>query len=538
MTTIEVDFDVPMNVFTFHQQSMRVYGRWSGPARGRFVFPAPTRVRFIPDEPFFAGEWVTVSLSKDIRRWDGTRLATAYTWNFWIRTNAGSLDLVEVTRIPIRYPGEAQIQSYGAYAGDLDNDGWSDLAIPNELSNDVRVFLNRNGTYRNFTAWPLVGGSVPSTNEGADFNGDGHIDIAVGNGANNKLSVMTGNGRGGFKRIRNYTAGNLVRGLAICDLDGDGHDDIVTANRGGNNLSLFFNTAMGAFAPATNIEGGGNAETSCAVADANNDGIPDLFVGTFTSFEVILLLGDGNGGMTVSDRVSVGGRAWMLAVGDVNLDGHVDVVSANSFANTFSVIFGNGMGGLSSPDTYVAGLFPLAIDLGDVDGDGDLDLITSNFHSIDWRLWENDGTGQFGNLRGYLASAAGSCATLHDRDNDGDLDITGIDEVDDLLFLFENDPVASAIDAPVSPVGVQFLPNEPNPFNPTTTLRFALPVSGHVTITIYNIMGEEITTVLSEWRSAGPNRAMWNAAGLPSGVYVARLEAGAFTATRKLVLAK
>jgi hypothetical protein len=286
------------------------------------------------------------------------------------------------------------------------------------------------------------------------------------------------------------------------------------------------------------MEAGGNAETSCVVADANNDGIPDLFVGTFVSFEVILLLGDGNGGLTFSDRTNVGGRAWMLAVGDVNLDGNVDVVSANSFANTFSVVLGDGQGGISSPTTYATGLFPLAIDLGDMDGDGDLDLITSNFQSIDWRLWENDGSGQFGNVRGFLASAAGSCAIMHDRDNDGDLDISAIDEVDDILFLFDNDPVATGAEPTPLHGRVRFLPNEPNPFNPTTTLRFNLPVSSHVTITIYTIMGEKVSTVLSERRAAGPNHVAWNAAGLPSGVYVARLQAGTVVETRKLVLAK
>jgi hypothetical protein len=243
------------------------------------------------------------------------------------------------------------------------------------------------------------------------------------------------------------------------------------------------------------MEAGGNAETSCVVADANNDGIPDLFVGTFVSFEVILLLGDGNGGLTFSDRTNVGGRAWMLAVGDVNLDGNVDVVSANSFANTFSVVLGG-------------------------------------------RLWENDGSGQFGNVRGFLASAAGSCAIMHDRDNDGDLDISAIDEVDDILFLFDNDPVATGAEPTPLHGRVRFLPNEPNPFNPTTTLRFNLPVSSHVTITIYTIMGEKVSTVLSERRAAGPNHVAWNAAGLPSGVYVARLQAGTVVETRKLVLAK
>ena len=56
----------------------------------------------------------------------------------------------------------------------------------------------------------------------------------------------------------------------------------------------------------------------------------------------------------------------------------------------------------------------------------------------DFTLFENFGDGTFGNPRTLKASSAGSCAILHDRDNDGDLDITGVDEIDDFIFLYEN----------------------------------------------------------------------------------------------------
>jgi hypothetical protein len=128
----------------------------------------------------------------------------------------------------------------------------------------------------------------------------------------------------------------------------------------------------------------------------------------------------------------------MLAAGDVNGDGHADVVSANTADNSASIVIGDGAGGLRLHSVVPVGIGPIAVDLGDLDGDGDLDLVTSNLGGASWTLLENDGRGTFGNARVLAASSAGSCAVLVDRDNDGDLDLIGIDELDDLIFLFTN----------------------------------------------------------------------------------------------------
>ncbi len=80
--------------------------------------------------------------------------------------------------------------------------------------------------------------------------------------------------------------------------------------------------------------------------------------------------------------------------------------------------------------------------------------------------------------------------------------------------------------------------NYPNPFNPTTTIEFALPQTGFVTLTIYNILGEKVTTLVSERLTAGKYKYDWDASGLANGVYLYRLEAGSFKQTKKLILLK
>jgi hypothetical protein len=85
--------------------------------------------------------------------------------------------------------------------------------------------------------------------------------------------------------------------------------------------------------------------------------------------------------------------------------------------------------------------------------------------------------------------------------------------------------------------------NYPNPFNPSTTIPFYLERNMRVTLKIYNVSGQLVRNLVNEVRPAGPNRVQWDgrddrARGLPSGIYFARLEAGDFKATRKLLLLK
>ncbi|MBX2992093.1 MAG: VCBS repeat-containing protein [Bacteroidetes bacterium] len=80
--------------------------------------------------------------------------------------------------------------------------------------------------------------------------------------------------------------------------------------------------------------------------------------------------------------------------------------------------------------------------------------------------------------------------------------------------------------------------NYPNPFNPSTTIEFALPHTNFVTLTLYNILGQEVRTLVSERMDAGTYQVQFNAGGLPSGAYIYRLHAGGFVQTRKLLLLK
>jgi len=80
--------------------------------------------------------------------------------------------------------------------------------------------------------------------------------------------------------------------------------------------------------------------------------------------------------------------------------------------------------------------------------------------------------------------------------------------------------------------------NYPNPFNPTTTFQFQMPLSGLVTVKVFDILGREVAILLNEVKSAGVYQITWNASILPSGVYFYQLHAGSFLEVKKAVLLK
>ena len=100
----------------------------------------------------------------------------------------------------------------------------------------------------------------------------------------------------------------------------------------------------------------------------------------------------------------------------------------------------------------------------------------------------------------------------------------------------------SIVDVPEEDV---FLPNDyclyqnyPNPFNPSTTFRYSIPTQSKVMIKVYDILGNEIETLVNEEKPAGTYEVTWNADNLPSGVYFYQLRAGSFVEAKKMILMK
>lgn len=444
---IKISFDRQLDPAQVSNDKIKVFGRWSGVLSGEVSLQDNnSTLRFLPDRNLSAGEWVTVSLANSsIAALDGGVLDGGYNWSFWVESATASLSFEQISAVSVREEGSTeQVQAYGAYAGDLNEDGWSDFIVPNEKSNDLRIFLNDGaGNYGDFSIVPIILGDRPSPNEGADIDGDGDIDFIVGSANGSYVHVFKGDGLGGLVQTQNLVAGERVRGICLADFENDGDPDIIATSFASNRVALFTNDGAGKFGLLPDTFDTGDGEWSCATGDMNADGLMDVTIGTRTSNELTVMLSNGDGSFTESSRVAANGDPWMLAAGDIDRDGDVDIAAANANAKTLTVFMGSDSGDLASPVSYNLAEddegFPLAVDLGDLDGDGDLDIVTSDFRTKLFLIHENQGDGSFLRLPNQLfALEAASCAILHDRDNDGDLDITGIDEVVDQLLLYRH----------------------------------------------------------------------------------------------------
>ncbi len=117
--------------------------------------------------------------------------------------------------------------------------------------------------------------------------------------------------------------------------------------------------------------------------------------------------------------------------------------------------------------------------------------------------------------------------------------LNGTPRTEPVVF-FENDSILTSIRRDEHAVVTEYMlgQNYPNPFNPSTSIDFSILASGWVTLKVFNVVGQEVATVVNRQLEAGKHIATFNASQLTSGVYFYKLETGTFTSIKKMMLLK
>ncbi|MBV6422137.1 MAG: hypothetical protein DAHOPDDO_03426 [Ignavibacteriaceae bacterium] len=110
--------------------------------------------------------------------------------------------------------------------------------------------------------------------------------------------------------------------------------------------------------------------------------------------------------------------------------------------------------------------------------------------------------------------------------------------LDNALEFFFPDSTVGVQDESILPNSFVLMQNYPNPFNPSTVISYQLPVTGFVSLKVYDVLGSEVATLINEEKPAGSYEVEFNAAKLSSGIYFYTLQAGSYTQTKKLILMK
>jgi FG-GAP-like repeat len=222
----------------------------------------------------------------------------------------------------------------------------------------------------------------PNAIVAADFNGDGKLDLAISElcssgpdctDYNGDVAVFLGNGDGTFTAVPPVAIANFPFALAVGDFNRDGKLDIAVANYTGSAVTILLGNGHGGFTPEPSSPPVGVNPNVIVVGDLNADGKLDLVVAAFDG-GVSVLLGDGHGGFTATaDPPAVGSQPLNLFLGDLNGDGRLDLVAGTSFAPYVNILLGNGNGTFTAAPTPAVPQNPVG--LADLNGDGKLDLL-------------------------------------------------------------------------------------------------------------------------------------------------------------------
>ncbi len=475
--------------------------------------------------------------------------------------------------------------------GDCDNDGDADLLYTNNGST-LHLFRNENGaSFSDISAGPLLGSYTGTSATWIDYDNDGFLDISLSNSNSGKL--FRGVGNGSFTdETPPIIASTNARKAAWSDYDDDGDMDIYAVGASANHLLR--NDGGGVFADVTTtpLDNDGYGYDA-AWSDFDLDGDMDLFVANQDTTD-LLFRNDGSGIFAnvslflPTDTLISRGAVW----GDYDLNGYPDLF-ISGFGSSNRLMAGSDSSFSERPaSVIILSDYSPAAAWADYDGDGDLDLSVINIpvlgsgnnQQINNALcssnsWLNvdlegvvsnrDGIGARITLysygKAYLRELTGHGAGFSSSPLLAHFGIPNDYAIDSVVVKWPRG-ARQTVAAPASkqtllitedtsyyvgvdgaddaapPARLVLHGNVPNPFNPTTTIRFELPLSGKVRLDVYDVAGRQVRTLI-EWQAlaAGSHDVVWNGrdesgTDAASGIYFYKLRAAGESRTKKMIL--
>lgn len=356
------------------------------------------------------------------------------------------------------YNGSPGYYPYDVKIGDIDGDSKNDVVVVFNKSNLVSVFRNTSsiGSISLASKVDFVTGSQPRNVSVGDLDGDGKLDLVVTNSASNTISIFRNTSSSGsisFASKQDFATSSIPQGVVLSDIDGDGKLDVVVGNRGASTISTFLNTSStGSISLAAKQDfTTGTGPRDVGIADIDGDGKKDVVTANYDGMSFSVLLNTSTtGGITFSPKTDVshsGISPIDLTLGDIDGDGLADIVVASYYSYRASIYRNTSSIGSVSFATridlnsigYNANVE--SVKLGDIDGDGKLDVVPFNFHQYVERNTSSLGSISFAGSLIILSTRNGNSnfnrGAIGDLDGDGLLDLASI-SIDGILAVYRN----------------------------------------------------------------------------------------------------
>jgi hypothetical protein len=325
---------------------------------------------------------------------------------------------------------------------DLNRDGKPDIVVANQESEDVCVLLgDGKGHFLPSPHSPFPVGHLPNDIAIGDFNGDGNSDLVIPNHQTPYVTILLGDGRGGFRPAPHSPFSTQSRphphGAVAADFNGDGKLDVVIDSWADDRVLLLLGDGAGnLIGPGQFFSVGKRPYQRLRSADFNKDGKPDLVITNLDGNNVTILLGDGKGGFREApgSPFPAGAAPWAVAIDDINRDGNPDLVVVPYAPDVkdpsqigATILLGDGKGGFTPMRGSLLPLHgcqgPNGVATGDINGDGFRDIVVSCAQSNNIVMFLGSKTGAFQPSIRQFKDTGWSGLAVADLNGDGKDDI-------------------------------------------------------------------------------------------------------------------
>ncbi len=420
---------------------------------------------------------------------------------------------------------------------DVNNDGTHDVVIGCGGGNEMVYALNGiNGnvlwSYGNSTT--TSDGDIESIKIKYDYNGDGFNDALV------SASGVTNGGRHALICL------NALNGEVIFyrTQPQPFTDDVVATESGGaigvnNNGAPYSVTGFDTLGNSVwSYNSTGNTWSLIEVPDIGGDSAKDIIgLGGFTGS--VFAISGKTGAQIWTQNLGSSNNGKITLLNDADGNGFADItLSAPQSASRVDTKTGNIIWTNFLSSSYLRGID----NIGDITGDSIDDIVIAT--QLQPRLLVLDGMNGnllFNHIFGSTLSQRGDrAATLNDIDSNGINEFLGGNREGRVICFYGGNGTMTSINTNYNlfPAGYKLYQNYPNPFNPVTGIKFDIAKSGNVKLTVYDILGKEISILVNENLNAGSYQVSFDGSSLSSGVYFYQLKSGGYSETVMMNLIK